>query len=587
MKGFLKIFLASFLALLVFSLVMFLLGVGIFKAATSDEKPEVKAKSVLVIDISKPLMEQKVESGFNIPEGNTPEILGLHDVVDAIKTAETDSAVKGILLMGASNPNGFATSEELRQALQHFKVSKKFLVAYGNYYTQRGYELANVADKIFLNPAGMLDWQGYGYQLAFFKDALDKLEVKPEVFYAGKFKSATEPFRLNKMSDANRLQVKAFIEELYQHFLLNTASARQVDTARLRQLATQLSMKTTSDALNEKLVDKSFYDDEMREFVGSKVGEKEIDKINFVTIGEYIKADRGKKQESENQVAIIYAQGDIVDGKGGDDQIGGERFRQLLRKARLDKKIKAVVFRVNSPGGSSLASEIIHRELVLLKKEKPVVVSMGDYAASGGYYISCAADSIFAMDKTLTGSIGVFSLMFDASKLMGHKLGITFDEVTTSPSATLGSPFRPMTDPERAYMQSSVDSVYMQFKSRVAAGRKLTHEFVDSIAQGRIWSGTAALKIGLVDRIGGMNEAIACAARMAKLKDYELRQWPVVRSFWDKLFGEKDNKEMQVAVNMKQQMGEEFYVAWQQFRQLKSWVGQPQMRLPFFIMPGN
>jgi len=277
----------------------------------------------------------------------------------------------------------------------------------------------------------------------------------------------------------------------------------------------------------------------------------------------------------------------MLEVKVEDGGIGESTYRQLFRKGSFDEHVKAVVFRVNSPGGSAIASEVILRELLLLKKEKPVIVSMGDYAASGGYYISCGADSIFAQANTLTGSIGVFSMLFDASKLMSKKLGITFDEVTTAPSATLGSPFRPMTAIERVYLQRGVDSIYYRFKSRVAAGRNLSINYVDSIGQGRIWSGKAAIDNKLVDRLGTIDDAVASAARMAGLKEYALKEWPVVEPFWEKLFGGKTDPEMQMSFQVKQYMGTEFYVAWKQYQHMKTWAGKPQMRLPFFVMPAG
>lgn len=587
MRSFFKFFLASILALTVFTLVMFVLGIGFFATIAEDEKPTVKSKTVLVIDLSKPIMEQKVESGLPLPGAAEEDILGLFDVTRAINAAASDSAVKGIYLIGTYNPNGFASSSELRQSISNFKNKGKFVIAYSNYFDQRAYEIANLANNVYLNPVGGLDWQGYSMQIAFYKDALDKLEVKPEIFFAGQFKGATEPFRFNKMSEPNRRQMKEFIEALYQHFLIQTSGVRKIDTVVLRNLASSLSMSTAKDALKAGLVDKLLYDDEVKEIIAKRVGAPSIDKINFMQIGDYIDAERGSSSTSKDKIAVIYAQGDIVDGKGGEGEVGGDTYRQLLRKARFDDDVRAVVLRVNSPGGSAVASEIIHRELILLKKEKPVVVSMGDYAASGGYYISCGADSIFAQPNSLTGSIGVFSLLFDASKLMSNKLGITFDEVNTSPSATLGTPFRPMTQIERAFIQKGVDSVYFRFKSRVAEGRKLSLEYVDSIGQGRVWSGLAAQKNKLVDRLGTTEDAIACAARLAGLKDYGIKEWPIVEPFWEKFLGKKQDPQMQMAIQIKHYLGSEFYVAWKQYQQMKTWVGKPQTRLPFFIMPSQ
>lgn len=586
MRNFFKIFFASFLALTVFSIVAVVIVLGVISLASSNDEPTVKSKTVLVFDVSQPLMEQPMETGFNFPEGTTPSLGGLYQTVMALHTAATDSAVKGIYLVGGSNPNGFATTDELRHALLRFKKSGKFIIAYANYMDQRFYELANVATDIYLNPVGSLEWQGFGMQMAFFKDALDKLEVKPEIFYAGQFKSATEPLRLSKMSDANRKQLQQFIEQHYSQFQQQVSEARGLDTSKVRQLATALHLRIANDAVQENLIDKLMYDDEVKAMIAKRVGAAGIDKINFMPMSDYVKVDRPDKK-SDQKIALLYAQGDIVDGKGADEEIGGERFRQLIRKARLDKNIKAMVLRVNSPGGSAVASEVILRELQLFQKEKPLVVSMGDYAASGGYYISCSADSIFAQPNTLTGSIGVFSILFDATKLMSTKLGITFDEVNTSPSASLGSPFRSLLPAERDYLQQSVNNTYGTFKNRVAAGRNLPEAWVDSIGQGRIWSGTDALQNKLVDKLGNIQDAIACAARLAKIKDYTIKEWPEQQSFWEKLFSKSKPSSIRASGWMQQQMGVEFYTAWKHMQQLKQQQGKIQMRLPFFILPNS
>lgn len=588
MRSFLKIFLATFLAICLFTFILFLLGIGIFSAATSEDTPVVKDNTVLVIDISKPMMEQRIEQGLPIPGAQSEDILGLHDVIAAIDAAATNSKVKGIYLVGAYNANGYAGSAELRQALLRFKQSKKWLIAYANYYEQRAYELASVADLVYMNPAGSLDWQGFGIQLAFYKDALEKLGVKPEIFYAGQFKSATEPYRLNKMSDANRLQLSTLLNELYSQFLQHIAVSRpKADTAQLRLLANNLGMQTAQDAVAASLIDKLLYDDEVKEIIAKKTGAANIEKINFLAVKEMIEIAKKVEEAPTDKIAVIYAQGEIVNGKSGDDFIGGETIRQLLRKARFDKNVKAVVFRVNSPGGSSLASEVIWREIQLLKKDKPVVVSMGDYAASGGYYISCGADSIFAQPGTLTGSIGVYSMLFDATQLTSQKLGISFDEVSTSASASLGSPFRQMTAAERRFFQNSVDSIYQNFLSKVAAGRRMKLAEVDSIAQGRVWSGVDGLKHGLVDKIGTLQDAIACAARMAKVKSYSIKEWPEVKSLWEKLMSDKDDQQTQMAMLLQQQLGPEFVTAWKHMQLLKQQAGTTQMRLPFFIMPST
>jgi len=348
-------------------------------------------------------------------------------VVRMLHYAKTDSTIKGLYIKGGYNANGFASSEELRKAVLDFKESNKFVIAYGETMDQKSYYVSTAADKLYCHPQGGIDWDGFSVTLLFMKGLLDKLGVEPQVFYAGKFKSETEPFRFTKMSDPNRLQTTDMLNDLYSILLQTTSGARNIDSATLHQLSINGTIRTANDALANKLVDGLKYDDEVKNELIEKLNIKSSDKINFVTLGKYAKASNYKNTKGEDKIAIIYASGDIVSGKGDDEQIGSEDFVALIRKARLDDDIKAIVFRVNSPGGSSLASDAIWREISLAKKDKPVVVSMGDYAASGGYYISCNADSVFADAGTITGSIGVFSFLPNMQKLFKDKMGLTFD----------------------------------------------------------------------------------------------------------------------------------------------------------------
>ncbi len=591
MRGFLKMLLACIVAIGLVMAILFLMGVAVFKAASDATKPEVKSKTVLVLDLSKPVMEQHSEPGISLMEGKTPEINGLFDLVRAIRQATADSAVKGIYILCQGNAMGFASSNEVRNQLIAFKKSGKFVTAASDYISQRAYEVANMANDVYCQPGGMVDWRGYSFNLTFLKGALDKLEIQPEIFYAGQYKSATEPLRLTKMSEPNRHQLTEFIEDLYQRFLVNTAAARNKDTAYLRSLANQYTVRNAKDAADAGLINQTYYDDEVKDGLRKKLGLKPSDKIAFMDMADYIKNSNWDHTTGSDKIALIYAEGDIVDGKGSKNNIGGDKFRDLLRKARMDKNIKAVVLRVNSPGGSAVASETIWREVDLLKKEKPVVVSMGDYAASGGYYISCNADSIFAQPNTLTGSIGVFSLFFNATALFNNKLGITFDGVKTGAYADYPNTFRPMTEIEKKISQDGVDSIYSLFKRRVVNGRKLAQSVVDSVAQGRIWSGEKALGLGLVDKIGGIQDALDCAARMAKLKDYQLKEWPVVKepALLQRILvssgsDEEDDKETTAnTTSLKEQLGDQTYDLFCQYKLLQSWIGKPQMRLPFFI----
>ena len=517
-------------------LIGFLILFAVAVSIASSEKATIAAKSVLFIDLSRSFKDKKTDNTLARLSGDRDIYsTSLYDVVRLLQHAKSDSSVRGIYIKCNENANGFAASEELRNALLDFKESKKFVIAYGDMISQKAYFVASVADKIYCNPKGIIEWKGFASQLFFIKNALKKLEIEPQIFYDGKFKSATEPLREEKMTDANRLQTTVWLGDLYSRFLLATATARNIDTATLHRYASAYMIHTPNDAVQYKLLDGVKYDDEVKDEIRKRLGINGDDKIEFVQIGSYAEATSIKKYAAD-RIAVIYAEGDIVYGRGTEGQVGSDEFRNLISKARTDKNIKAIVLRVNSPGGSALASEIIWRETMLTRKAgKPFVVSMGDMAASGGYYISCAADSIFAQPNTITGSIGVFGIVPNMQDFFKNKLGVTFDQVKTAPNADIGSVTRPLTEGEKIIIQSEIDTVYHDFKTRVAEGRKKDMPLIDSIAQGRVWTGSRAMQIGLVDRVGGLDDAIACAAGMANLKDYSLREYPEPASFWDML----------------------------------------------------
>lgn len=581
MKSFLKIFIATLLALIIFSIGIFFAITGLIGSATSTSKPVIGSKGVLVLDLNQAFPEQAKKDPLNIFLNNsTTEVPGLYDVVRMIRYAKSDSAVKGIYIKANGNANGFASSEEIRKALVDFRKSGKFIIAYGAVIPEGAYYVANVADKIYCNPAGGVEWNGFAVNLTFLKGLLDKLEIKPEIFYAGKFKSATEPLRATQMTDANRLQTTVWLNDIYNSLLITTADARQTDTATLHQLANTAAIQTAQDALKYKLVDGLKYDDEVNAEISKKLRQDIKKDINFISMGKYAKSVDFKANGDGGKISIIYAQGDIVDGKGKSDEIGSDEFVKLIRKARMDDDVKAIVFRVNSPGGSALASEAIWREISLAKKQKPFVVSMGDYAASGGYYISCDADSIFADETTITGSIGVFSVLANLKDFFNNKLGITFDGVKTANYADLGSMSRPLSTPERNLMQASVDTIYGLFTSRVANGRKKDTAYIDSIAQGRVWIGNRATGIGLVDRIGSLQDAVDCAARMAKITNYRTREYPEQKSWLEQLTDNSYSVESQQKALIKE-LGQEQYDILQQVKQVSTIVNTPQTRLPF------
>lgn len=580
MRSFFKIFFASFLALIVFMLVGVLIVLAMIASATSDKKPFLGSKGVLMIDLTKEYKEQKNDNPVNTLRGNADEnVPGLYDVIRMIAYAKKDSSVKGIYIKGDDNANGFAASEEIRNALIDFKQSKKFIIAFGDVMSQKAYYVASAADKVYCNPKGTLDWRGMESTLFFLKGTLEKLEIEPQIFYAGKFKSATEPLRAYQMTEPNKLQTSVYLNDLYSRILMAAAEKSRSDTASLRQLANSGVVQTASEAAMYHLIDGVRYDDEVKNEIIKSIKIDPAEKINFITLGKYAKAVDFTPNGGE-RIAIIYAEGEIADGKGDDGTtIGSDYYRTLIRKVRLDKNIKAIVFRVNSPGGSALASEEIWREISLAKKAKPVVVSFGDVAASGGYYISCDADSIFAQPNTITGSIGVFGIIPNMKKFFNDKLGVTFDGVKTGPFADMPSASRPLNAAEKQFVQNSIDTIYTTFKSRVAQGRKLSLQIVDSIAQGRVWTGQRALQIGLVDKLGNINDAVACAARMSKSKEYTLREYPEKKTFLEDLL--KNYKDGMKTETIKDEIGEEQYAVLKQLKNIRSMVGIPQTRLPF------
>lgn len=584
MKSFLKFFLASFLALFIFSIIGVFIVVGLVAAASEDKEVKVAPNSVLMVDLGLPYMETELEDPFGEVFGNSAaQIPGLHDLVRIIDKAAKDSSIRVLYLKAGFNANGFAASEEIRNAVIRFRQSKKQVIAYAEYMPQMAYYVATAANKIYLHPSGGLEWAGLSAQLPFIKGTLQKLEVEPLIFYAGKFKSATEPLREFKMTDANRLQTLEMLQDMYSVMLKNTADARLIDSALLRNYANSMAIRTPAKAVELKMIDQVKYDDEVKVELRKLLQLKKDDEISFISTSKYAKAVQFKKMGSiQKKIAVIYAEGDIISGKSEQGTIGSDTYKNLISKARTDKSIKAIVFRINSGGGSSLASETIWRELSLAKKEKPVVISFGDVAASGGYYISCAGDSIFAQPNTITGSIGVFGIFFNMEQFMKNKLGVGFDGVKTGPYADMGNPFRPMTEQEKMFIQQDVDQTYLDFKKKVADNRKMSLEYVDSIAQGRVWTGNRALQLGLVDKIGGIQNAIDCAARMAKLgTDYRLKEFPEKQPFFQKLFsGGQDAVQSHY---LQKELGKDGYLLYKESKNWKSNTNQALMRMPFRI----
>ena len=581
MKQFFKTFFASLLALIIFSLIGIVLLVSIAASFSDEEQKLTATNSVLVIDLAENFEEQTKSDPFSeIMRQKNGKSPSLTQLIGLIQNAKKDTAIKGIYIKCAENPNGYASSEEIRTALLDFRKSNKFIIAYGETISQKGYWIANVANQIYTHPQGGLEFSGFSYETLFLKGLLDKLEIKPQVFYAGKFKSATEPFRYAQMSEENKLQTSVWLNALYTSFIQGVSDTRGIEVNALKEMSNQGKIQSANDALENNLVDGLLYDDQVKKLIAKKIRVSKSEEISFVTINDYL-ATVALRGSGDGKIAIIYADGDIEMGKGS-DAITSDVYRTLIEEIKNDESIDAVVLRVNSPGGSALASDIIWREIELLKKEKPVVVSMGNYAASGGYYIACGADSILADANTITGSIGVFSVIPNIEGFMKNKIGITFDRVKTSQYADAPSSTRTMNATEQRFMQSGVDSVYHTFTSRVAKGRKKTIEYIDSIAQGRVWIGVDAVKVGLVDKIGNLNDALATAARMAKLKGYSTKSYPESKSFIEELIsGYEDNIKTKA---IKEEIGEAQWQVLQQVKTVKQIMGKTQARLPIFVV---
>lgn len=575
MKEFFKYVFATVVGIILSTVVLGILGfvviVGIISSLDSDTKAVVKANSVLYLNLDQAITERTPKESFGSMFGSGNKSIGFNDVIRALQKAKTDDNIQAVYINVMAPNAGMATLLEVRNAILDFKTSKKPVIAYSEIYSQGAYYLASAASKVYLNPEGDLEFKGFSANLMFFKGALDKLGVEPQIIRVGNYKSAVEPFINTKMSDYNRQQVSVYINGLYQTFLAGISETRKLSADSLSQIADQLKIQAPNDALVYKMIDGLKYKDEVLDELRSITGKGKKDDINSIAINDYIKdlpsqGDIGSK----NKVAVIYSNGEIIGGEGSDEQIGSERISRAIRKARLDEDVKAIVLRVNSGGGSALASDVIWREIELSKKIKPVIASFGDVAASGGYYIGCAADSIFVQPNTITGSIGVFGMFFNAQKLMNEKLGITFDGVKTGQYADIMSANRPMTPAERLILQRGVNNIYNTFITKVANGRKKTKAQVDSLGGGRVWTGKDAVANGLADRIGSFGDAISSAAKKAKLKDYKVVEYPEkIDPLKEFLGAAKDNVSAYYA---KKEFGEN-YVLYQQMKKALSQTG--------------
>jgi len=524
---FLRNLLASIFGTFIALGILFILFILIISAVGESEKVTVKQNSVLEIGLETLVKDYapKSDDPFEEMLGLSDEKLSLEKILNAIENAKDDAKIKGISIRSLGVNAGMSQVQAIRKKLVDFKESGKFVNAYADIYDQKTYYLSSVADSIFINPIGALDFKGLSTEVLFFKDFEDKTGVKMEVVRHGKYKSTVEPYLYNKMSDDNRNQITSFLKSIWNEMLIDISNSRNITIEKLNTIADNLLGRTPELAIENSLVDEVLYYDEYTNKLKLASGLSVDDKLNTISIADYISTGKGRLiSTAPNKIAIIYAQGTIMYGEGNEDIIGQELMINSLRKARKAKGVKAIVLRVNSPGGSALASDLIWREIELTKQEIPLVVSMGDVAASGGYYIACNADRIFAQPTTITGSIGVFGMLPNISKL-SDKIGVNAEQVKTNKGADY-SLFEPMTDEFRAVTKEGVEQVYTTFLQRVATGRNMSIEAVDSIAQGRVWSGVEALENGLVDELGTLEDAVAYAAELAEVTDYKVRNFP-------------------------------------------------------------
>lgn len=590
MKEFLKFTFASVIGVILASVVFTILGIItlVGMVASADTETAVKDNSVFVLDFKGNLSERVQENPFQQLLGNESEAYGLEDVLASIKKAKENDKIKGIYLQPSYLSTSFASLEEIRNALLNFKESGKFIVAYADQYTQGMYYLSSVADKVIVNPQGSIGWHGLASQPIFFKDLLDKIGVDVQVFKVGTYKSAVEPFIATEMSPANREQVTVFMESIWNNILNDVSASRQISPDSLNAYADKyMDFRQATDYVKCGLADTLMYKDGVLSYLKQLTDREEDDKVNSLFIEDMINVKKNvPKDKSGNAIAVYYAVGEIVDAApsstGTQEVIDGQKVARDLRRLREDDNVKAVVLRVNSPGGSAYASEQIWHEVVRLKEKKPVVVSMGDYAASGGYYISCAATAIYADATTLTGSIGIFGMIPSGEKLFKDKLGLDFDVVKTNKMSDMGAGLgmlatRPFNAAEQEVLQNYVNDGYKLFVNRCSEGRNMPVEAIEKIAEGRVWTGEMAKELGLVDELGGIDKALEAAAGLAGIENYSVIGKPEKENFFMSFLN--DQRKHYVSSQVREYMGE-FYGSFKTFEHLKD-ANPIQARMPF------
>lgn len=586
MKQFFKFMFASLLGFLIGGFILLFLAIGMIAsiASLSKEPTLVKPNSVLHLKLDQPIMDRNPADPFtSFDFSGLKTNPGLNEILENLKKAENDPNIKGILFEPLLIPAGLSTHGEIREALEKFKESGKFILSYSEYYFQTTYYLATVADKIYLNPEGSFELKGLTARAVFLKGLLEKLDIEPQVISYGKYKSAADPLIFDKLTEANREQLSVYVNTVWKQMLEKISAARGISVDELNALANRFAVEKAQDALEYKLVDALCYKDQLLLDIRGRLEIGDSEEINFIELDKYMNAPakREGKGRARDKIAVVYAQGNIIPGEGDETTIGSEKISTTIRKAREDKNVKAIVLRVNSGGGSALASDVILREILLAKAEgKPVVASFGDVAASGGYYIACGANKIVATPSTITGSIGVIGMIPNMKKFFNNKLGITFDHVLTNEYADFVPFDRPMNQKEKEIMRRMIDNIYEVFITHVSEGRGMTKEEVDVIGQGRIWIGSDALKIGLVDKLGGLQDAIELAAELAGLSDWRVTELPEQKDFFTTLM-----EDLQGGASVKRavqaEMGE-YYTYYQYLKNAASFQGI-QARMPFEI----
>ncbi len=570
--NFIRNFFASFLALVVFSLFGFFMFAAIVAAMETEGEVSVSDKSVLHINLNRPLADRSFNDPFsNLGFGaGEPNKIGIIQLKRALTHAASDDKIEGIVLAAPSLIGGFAMGSAVRQALVEFKSSGKFIMSYSDYLTEGGFYLSSVADELYVSPAGGVEWNGLSSNTPFLKGTFEKLDIKPQIFRVGTYKSAVEPLILDKMSDASRLQTTSFLNSIYNYMIGEMAPDLNLSEAELRNISDKMLVQNVKQATEYGLITGALYKDQFLQKVADKIEVEDVEDIEFVSFQDYNKSF-SKSNSSKNKIAVIIAEGDIVDGKGGKGQIGSEKFTKEIRKARENDKVKAIVLRVSSPGGSALASDLIWREVVKARESKPVIASFGNYAASGGYYISMAADTIVSQPNTITGSIGIFGIVFNMGDFMANKLGITTDGVSTGDFSGMMTSSRALTDAEKTIIQNSVEDGYELFTSKAAEGRHMNINDLKAVASGRVWTGSQAKENGLVDILGDLDDAIAIAAEKAGIADdYKVRYYPKQKTALEEIIEEFEGGAQ--AKLMKAKLGDMYPYA-QMLEQVKSMKG--------------